>query len=94
MLVASPRASACRPSSSSTSRRCSSSASSSIAARCSGSTSGISDPDIADEIAFPGWFDAREQIVAYAQRKNGLNGATTGPMPRKLRTWERFKRSR
>jgi hypothetical protein len=54
----------------------------------------ISDPDIADEIAFPGWFDAREQIVAYAQRKNGLDGATTGRMPRKLRTWERFKRSR
>ena len=54
----------------------------------------ISDPDIATETAFPGWFDAREQIVAYAQRKNGLNGATTGPMPRRLRTWERFKRSR
>ncbi len=53
-----------------------------------------SDPDIATEIAFPGWFDAREQIVAYAQRKNGLNGATTGPMTRGLRTWERFKRSR
>ncbi len=35
----------------------------------------ISDPDIATEIAFPGWFDAREQIVAFAQRKNGLNGA-------------------
>jgi peptidoglycan hydrolase-like protein with peptidoglycan-binding domain len=54
----------------------------------------ISDPDLANEIAFPGWFDAREQIVAFAQRKNGLNGATTGPMTRRLRTWERFKRSR
>ena len=54
----------------------------------------ISDPDMATEIAFPGWFDAREQIVAFAQRKNGLNGATTGPMKRPLRTWEQFKRSR
>lgn len=54
----------------------------------------ISDPDIANEIAFPGWFDAREQIVAFAQRKNGLNGATTGRMTRRLHTWERFKRSR
>jgi hypothetical protein len=54
----------------------------------------ISDPDIANEIAFPGWFDAREQIVAFAQRKNGLDGATTGRMTRRLRTWERFKRSR
>ena len=54
----------------------------------------ISDPDMATEIAFPGWFDAREQIVAFAQRKNGLNGATTGPMTRGLRTWEAFRRSR
>jgi peptidoglycan hydrolase-like protein with peptidoglycan-binding domain len=54
----------------------------------------ISDPDIATEIAFPGWFDAREQIVAFAQKKNGLNGATTGEMKRPLRTWEHFKRSR
>jgi hypothetical protein len=55
----------------------------------------MSDPDIANEIAFPGWFDAREQIVAFAQRKNGLNGATTGRMTRKrLQTWERYKRSR
>jgi peptidoglycan hydrolase-like protein with peptidoglycan-binding domain len=54
----------------------------------------ISDPDIATETAFPGWFDAREQIVAFAQRKDGLDGATTGPMKRPLRTWEQFKRSR
>jgi peptidoglycan hydrolase-like protein with peptidoglycan-binding domain len=54
----------------------------------------ISDPDMANEIAFPGWFDMREQIVAWSQRKNGLNAATTGPQTRKLRTWEQFKRSR
>jgi peptidoglycan hydrolase-like protein with peptidoglycan-binding domain len=54
----------------------------------------ISDPDISTEIAFPGNFDAREQIVAFAQKKNGLNGATTGEMKRRLRTWEQFKRSR
>ena len=54
----------------------------------------ISDPDMANEIAFPGWFDAREQIVGWAQRKDGLNGATTGKMTRRLHTWEQFKRSR
>jgi peptidoglycan hydrolase-like protein with peptidoglycan-binding domain len=54
----------------------------------------ISDPDMANEIAFPGWFDAREQIVAFAQRKDGLSGATTGKMTRRLRTWEQFNRSR
>jgi peptidoglycan hydrolase-like protein with peptidoglycan-binding domain len=54
----------------------------------------ISDPDMADEIAFPGWFDMREQVVGYAQRKDGLNGATTGEMTRPLHTWEQFKRSR
>jgi len=52
----------------------------------------ISDPDMANEIAFPGWFDMREQVVAWAQRKSGLNGATTGRMTRKLRTWERYRR--
>ena len=40
----------------------------------------ISDPDMANEIAFPGWFDMREQVVGFAQKKNGLNGATTGKM--------------
>jgi peptidoglycan hydrolase-like protein with peptidoglycan-binding domain len=54
----------------------------------------ISDPDMANEIAFPGWFDAREQIVGFAQKKSGLNGATTGEMTRRLHTWEQFKRSR
>jgi hypothetical protein len=54
----------------------------------------ISDPDMANEIAFPGWFDAREQIVAWAQRKDGLSGATTGRMTRRPHTWEQFKRSR
>jgi hypothetical protein len=54
----------------------------------------ISDPDMSTEIAFPGWFDAREQIVGWAQGKDGLNGATTGKMTRRLRTWEQFKRSR
>jgi len=32
--------------------------------------------------------------VAWAQRKDGLNGATTGRMTRRLQTWERYKRSR
>jgi peptidoglycan hydrolase-like protein with peptidoglycan-binding domain len=54
----------------------------------------ISDPDMATEIAFPGWFDMREQVVGWAQGKDGLNGATTGEMTRRLRTWEQFKRSR
>ena len=54
----------------------------------------ISDPDMANEIAFPGWFDMREQVVGLAQRKDGLNGATTGTMTRRLHTWEQFKRSR
>jgi peptidoglycan hydrolase-like protein with peptidoglycan-binding domain len=54
----------------------------------------ISDPDMSTEIAFPGWFDMREQVVGFAQGKDGLNGATTGAMTRKLRTWEQFKRSR
>ena len=54
----------------------------------------ISDPDMANEIAFPGWFDMREQVVGWAQRKSGLDGAVTGPMTRKLQTWERYKRSR
>jgi peptidoglycan hydrolase-like protein with peptidoglycan-binding domain len=54
----------------------------------------ISDPDMANEIAFPGWFDMREQVVAWAQRKDGLSGATAGRMTRALQTWEAFKRSR
>jgi peptidoglycan hydrolase-like protein with peptidoglycan-binding domain len=54
----------------------------------------ISDPDMADEIAFPGWFDMREQVVDFAQRKDGLNGATAGRMTRRLQTWEHYKQSR
>ena len=54
----------------------------------------ISDPEISTELAFPGNFDAREQVVGFAQKKDGLNGATTGEMTRRLRTWEQFKRSR
>jgi peptidoglycan hydrolase-like protein with peptidoglycan-binding domain len=54
----------------------------------------ISDPDMSTEIAFPGWFDMREQVVGFAQGKDGLNGATTGEMTRRLHTWEQFKRSR
>jgi hypothetical protein len=53
----------------------------------------ISDPDVADEIAFPGWFDMREQVVGRVQGKDGLNGATTGVQVRPLRTWEAYKRS-
>ena len=49
---------------------------------------------MANEIAFPGWFDMREQVVGFAQKKDGLNGATTGAMTRRLHTWEQFKRSR
>lgn len=53
----------------------------------------ISDPDMATETAFPGWFDMREQVVDWAQGKNGLHGAVTGPMTRPLMTWERYKRT-
>lgn len=52
----------------------------------------ISDPDMATETAFPGWFDMREQVVDWAQGKDGLNGAVAGPMTRKLRTWEGYQR--
>jgi peptidoglycan hydrolase-like protein with peptidoglycan-binding domain len=53
----------------------------------------ISDPDMADEIAFPGWFDMREQVVDWAQGKNGLHTAVAGPMKRPLMTWEHYKRT-
>lgn len=52
----------------------------------------VSDPDMATETAFPGWFDMREQVVDYAQGKDGTSGAVTGPMTHKLRTWEQYKR--
>ncbi len=55
----------------------------------------ISDLDMATETVFRGVFDAREQVVAYAQGKDGLNGARVGPMTiDALATWERYKRSR
>jgi peptidoglycan hydrolase-like protein with peptidoglycan-binding domain len=52
----------------------------------------VSDPDMATETAFPGWFDMREQVVGYAQGKDGTNGAVTGAMTRRLTTWEQYKR--
>jgi hypothetical protein len=36
----------------------------------------------------------REQVVDWAQGKNGLHAATTGAMTRKVRTWEQYRRSR
>lgn len=52
----------------------------------------VSDPDMATETAFPGWFDMREQVVDFAQGKDGTSGAVTGPMTHPLRTWEAYKR--
>lgn len=53
----------------------------------------ISDLDMSTESAFPGVFDAREQVAAFAQGKDGLNGARVAPMTiDTLRTWERYKR--
>jgi peptidoglycan hydrolase-like protein with peptidoglycan-binding domain len=52
----------------------------------------ISDPDMATETAFPGWFDMREQVVDYAQGKDGTSGAVSGAMTRPLRTWEAYQR--
>lgn len=54
----------------------------------------ISDLDMSTETAFPGVFDAREQIVARAQGKDGLSGAVVGAMKNApLQTWERYKRA-
>jgi peptidoglycan hydrolase-like protein with peptidoglycan-binding domain len=53
----------------------------------------ISDPDMATLTAFPGWFDMRQQVVDYAQGKNGLHTAVVGAMTRPLMTWERYKRT-
>ncbi len=54
----------------------------------------ISDLDMSTEAAFPGVFDAREQIVAWAQGKDGLSGAVVAPMSNgPLQTWERYKRA-
>jgi peptidoglycan hydrolase-like protein with peptidoglycan-binding domain len=52
----------------------------------------ISDPEMATEIAFPGWFDMREQVVGFAQGKDGSNGAVVGAMTDPLTTWEGYKR--
>ena len=55
----------------------------------------ISDLDMATETVFPGVLDAREQVVAWAQGKDGRSGAVVDPMTiDQLRTWERYKRSR
>jgi peptidoglycan hydrolase-like protein with peptidoglycan-binding domain len=53
----------------------------------------ISDPDMATETAFPGWFDMREQVVDWAQGENGEHAAVVGAMTRPLMTWERYKRT-
>jgi peptidoglycan hydrolase-like protein with peptidoglycan-binding domain len=52
----------------------------------------ISDPDMATETAFPGWFDMREQVVDFAQGKDGTSGAVAGAMTHPLTTWEGYKR--
>lgn len=52
----------------------------------------ISDPEMATETAFPGWFDMREQVVAFAQGKDGTSGAVAGAMTHPLTTWEGYKR--
>lgn len=56
----------------------------------------ISDLDMSTESAVPGEFDAREQIVAWAQGKDGLGRAEIGPMTREknLTTWEDYNRAR
>jgi peptidoglycan hydrolase-like protein with peptidoglycan-binding domain len=52
----------------------------------------ISDPDMATETAFPGWFDMREQVVDFAHKESGEHAAHSGPMLRPLRTWEAYQR--
>lgn len=54
----------------------------------------ICDLDMATESAFPGQFDSREQVVDFAQGKDGLSGAVAGPMTNSpLQTWEAYKRA-
>ena len=54
----------------------------------------ISDLDMATEAAFPGQFDMREQVVAWAQGRDGLSAAVVAPMTREpLQTWEAYKRA-
>lgn len=53
----------------------------------------ISDLDMATETVFPGVFDSRGQIVAWAQGNDGLSGARVAPMTiDRLQTWERYQR--
>ncbi len=40
----------------------------------------ISDPDLSTEVVFPNLLDARDQVAAYAQRRDGLKEATVAPM--------------
>lgn len=54
----------------------------------------ISDLDMATETVFPGVFDMREQIVDWAQGKDGLSRAVIAPMTiNQLQTWEHYKRT-
>jgi putative peptidoglycan binding protein len=54
----------------------------------------ISDLDMATETVFPGVFDMREQVVAWAQGKDGMSRAVVGPMTiNQLQTWERYQRA-
>jgi hypothetical protein len=54
----------------------------------------ISDLDMATETVFPGVFDTREQIVDWAQGKDGLSAAVVAPMTiDRPQTWEHYKRT-
>jgi peptidoglycan hydrolase-like protein with peptidoglycan-binding domain len=54
----------------------------------------ISDLDMATETVFPGVFDMREQIVGWAQGKDGVSAAVMAPMTiDQPQTWERYKRT-
>ena len=54
----------------------------------------ISDLDMSTETVFPSVLDARDQVVAWAQGKDGRSSATVDPMTiDQLNTWERYKRS-
>ncbi len=55
----------------------------------------ISDLDMSTESAFPGVFDAREQIADWGQGKDGLSRAVVAAMTNTpLHTWEAYKRAR
>lgn len=54
----------------------------------------ISDLDMATETVFSGVFDMREQIVGWAQGKDGVSAAVMAPMTiDQPQTWERYKRT-